>query len=153
MVSGVWRGMRARLHTVRASRPCIRLRGTMPPRATAAEKGKGKAGARKRAAADDDELPLSLLLARCTRADLEALLLEHEGELRDLRTAVEAKLRPEQARPSLGVLARPRVLVFDVSCRPRRCRSAARVAAALIFAEAAQLRPGAHTRVTRLRRR
>ena len=72
----------------------------MAPRATAAEKGKGaaQAGGRKRAAAEDDELPLPALLARCTRADLEALLLQHEDDLPDLRAAVEAKLRPEQAR-------------------------------------------------------
>ena len=73
----------------------------MPPRAD-------KAPAKKRGAkrgADDDTLSLADLVARCTRADLEALLLEHEDDLPDLRAAVEARLKPEQVRAS-GVRSR-----------------------------------------------
>ncbi len=73
----------------------------MPPRASAAEKGKGpaKRGAKRGA---DDALSLADLLARCTRADLEALLLSHEDDLPDLQKEVEARLQPDQVRVREG---------------------------------------------------
>jgi hypothetical protein len=84
----------------------------MPPRASAAEKGKGpaKRGAKRGA---DDALSLADLLARCTRADLEALLLSHEDDLPDLQKEVEARLQPDQVRGGRGIggppaLRRPR---------------------------------------------
>jgi hypothetical protein len=72
----------------------------MPPRLSAAEKGKGRA---KRAGAsggggEEDAVPLASLIARLTRADLEALLLSHEEDLPELREEVSAKLQPEQVR-------------------------------------------------------
>jgi hypothetical protein len=67
----------------------------MPPRAD-------KAAAKKRAARDNDTLSLRDLVARCTRADLEALLLQHEDDLPDLRAEVEARLKPEQVRARGG---------------------------------------------------
>ena len=83
----------AHLHNASAPQPCR----AMPPRASAAEKGKApaKRGAKRGA---EEEMTLADLLARCTRADLEALLLEHADDLPDLQGAVEAKLKPEQVR-------------------------------------------------------
>jgi hypothetical protein len=90
----------------------------MPPRASAAEKGKGpaKRGAKRGA---DDTLSLADLLARCTRADLEALLLEHEDDLPDLLKEVEARLQPEQVRGARGPFFMPR------SAAPARSRNVA----------------------------
>jgi hypothetical protein len=79
----------------------------MPPRLSAAEKGKGRAkraggggggGAGRGGGGEDDEVPLASLVARLTRADLEALLLSHEEDLPELREEVNAKLQPAQVR-------------------------------------------------------
>jgi hypothetical protein len=79
----------------------------MPPRLSAAEKGKGRAkraggggGGAGGGGGDDDEVPLASLVARPTRADLEALLLSHEEDLPELREEVNAKLQPAQVRTS-----------------------------------------------------
>jgi len=86
-------------------------------RASAAEIGKGPAKKRGAKRGADDALSLAELLARCTRADLEALLLEHQDDLPDLQAAVEAKLQPEQVR---GRKRRKRA----ARCRGRRAISA-----------------------------
>jgi hypothetical protein len=65
----------------------------MPPKASAAEKGKGKRGA-----GGKDEAPLATLVARLPRGDLEALLLSYEAAVPSMRADVTAKLQPEQAR-------------------------------------------------------
>jgi len=65
--------------------------------ATAAAKGKGAAS--KPLKRRTDEAPLATLVARLPRADLEALLLSLEEQV-DLRSAIEAKLEPEQVRQS-----------------------------------------------------
>jgi hypothetical protein len=65
----------------------------MPPKASAAEKGKGKRGA-----GGKDEAPLATLVARLHRVDLEALLLSYEATVPSMRADVTAKLQPEQAR-------------------------------------------------------
>jgi len=72
--------------------------------------GPAKRGAKRGA---DDALSLADLLARCTRADLEALLLSHEDDLPDLQKEVEARLQPDQVRGGRGIggppaLRRPR---------------------------------------------
>ena len=66
----------------------------MPPKASAAEKGKRKRGA------DGDVAPLATLLARLSRADLEALLLRAEPSVGPpaLREQVMELLKPAQAR-------------------------------------------------------
>ena len=69
----------------------------MPPGAVEKGKAPKKRGAKR--GAEDDSLSLADLLARCTRADLEALLLAHEDDLPGLRDEVEARLAPEQVRP------------------------------------------------------
>ena len=66
----------------------------MPPRASGAEKGKAPAKRGTKRGGADDSMSLADLLARCTRADLEALLLEHAKDLPGLQDAVEAKLNP-----------------------------------------------------------
>lgn len=76
-------------------------------RASAAEKGKGPAKKRGAKRGADDALSLAELLARCTRADLETLLLEHQDDLPDLQAAVEAKLQPEQVRRASGARGPP----------------------------------------------
>ena len=101
----------------------------MPPRAD-------KAAAKKRAARDNDTLSLRDLVARCTRADLEALLLQHEDDLHDLRAEVEARLKPEQVRARGNAHAHRRALsprtrggLQWCSARARRpCASARRPA-------------------------
>ena len=106
----------------------------MPPRASAAEKGKGpaKRGAKRGA---DDALSLADLLARCTRADLEALLLEHEDDLPDLQKEVEARLQPEQVR-----VRRTRIRGPPALGRPR-ARAAQRPAATRHRDQSCRLRP------------
>jgi hypothetical protein len=136
----------------------------MPPRLSAAEKGKGRA---KRAGAsggggEEDAVPLASLIARLTRADLEALLLSHEEDLPELREEVSAKLQPEQVR-SRDDHATPRAWppwrVRALPLRPLRkgasvsARTASQGCTRRGRAAAARMRPaGACRRAARRRR-
>jgi hypothetical protein len=99
----------------------------MPPRLSAAEKGKGRAK-RGGGGGGDDEVPLASLVARLTRADLEALLLSHEEERPELREEVNAKLQPAQVRHERAQ-RQPQRRVRALPCRCGDVRKAARFGA------------------------
>ena len=99
----------------------------MPPKASAAEKGKRKRGA------EGDVAPLATLLARLSRADLEALLLRAEPSVGPpaLREQVLELLAPAKARLlAPATLTAARVALGTRNAAPLRAPRVARRARA-----------------------